>query len=83
MKNLQDAGVLVTGGASGLGAATAQRLAASGAHVVVADLQDDRGRSIADAIGGRYVKTDVTDPESVTAAVHAAAEAKQIGRAHV
>jgi NAD(P)-dependent dehydrogenase (short-subunit alcohol dehydrogenase family) len=72
---LQDAGVLVTGGASGLGAATAQRLADLGAQVVVADLQDDRGREVAAAIGGRYLRTDVTDADAVASAVAAAAEA--------
>lgn len=68
-------GAIVFGGASGLGEATARRLAADGADVVVADLNVDRANAVADAIGGRAVATDVTDPGSVEAAVAAAAEA--------
>jgi NAD(P)-dependent dehydrogenase (short-subunit alcohol dehydrogenase family) len=58
---------LVTGGGSGLGAATARRLAAGGAKVIVADLE---GGEIGDDF--RFVETDVTDEESVQAAVDAA-----------
>jgi len=56
-------GALVAGGASGLGEATARRLHADGAHVVIADLNDDRGRSLAAELGERtrFVATDVTD----------------------
>jgi NAD(P)-dependent dehydrogenase (short-subunit alcohol dehydrogenase family) len=64
---------LVTGGASGLGAATAHRLAAAGALVVVADLAHERGTALAAEIGGRFVAADVTDAEQVRAAVAAAA----------
>lgn len=70
-----DAGVLVTGGASGLGAATARRLAALGARVVVADVQDERGAALAAEIGGQYLRTDVTDSASLEAAVTAGAQA--------
>lgn len=65
---------IVTGGASGLGAATARRLAAGGVTVVVVDLQDDLGGVVADQIGGRYVHADVTDPGDVANAVAAATE---------
>jgi NAD(P)-dependent dehydrogenase (short-subunit alcohol dehydrogenase family) len=65
---------VVTGGASGLGEATARLLAARGASVVIADLQDDRGKSVADSIRGTYVHTDVTDPDQVIEAVTAAGE---------
>ncbi len=61
---------LVTGGASGLGAATAEMLTKAGANVVIADL---RGESSEENI--RFVKTDVTDEGSVRAAVEAAREA--------
>jgi len=65
---------VVTGGASGLGEATVRALAARGASVIVADLQDDKGKAVADSVGGGYVRADVTDVEQVTAAVEAAGE---------
>ena len=61
---------IVTGAASGLGAATARRLAAAGARVVLADVQD--GQALADEIGGRYLRTDVTSEADASAAVDAA-----------
>lgn len=64
---------VVTGGASGLGEATASMLAKAGAQVVIADLDDERGRTTADRLGAQYVRTDVTDPDQVAAAVDAAA----------
>jgi NAD(P)-dependent dehydrogenase (short-subunit alcohol dehydrogenase family) len=63
---------LVAGGASGLGAATARRLAAAGARVTIADLNEERGDATAREIGGAFVRTDVTDPAQVEAAVRAA-----------
>ena len=68
-------GALVAGGASGLGEATARRLHADGAHVVIADLNDERGRALSDELGDRasFVRTDVTDADGVQAAVSAAA----------
>src|SRR4051794_34993381 len=65
---------LVAGGASGLGAATARRLAAAGAHVTIADLNEDAGTATADAIGGRVVKPDVPDPGQVETAVREAGD---------
>ena len=53
---------IVTGGASGIGAATARRLTAEGATVVVADVSDAAGRGVANELGGRYLHLDVTDP---------------------
>lgn len=69
-------GAIVGGGASGLGAATARRLHAAGAHVVIADQNDERGHELADELGERvtFVTTDVTDPDAVQAAVNVAAE---------
>jgi NAD(P)-dependent dehydrogenase (short-subunit alcohol dehydrogenase family) len=68
--------VLVTGGGSGLGAATAQMVVDHGGSVVVADVDRDRGRRVADELGerARFVATDVTDEASVRGAVGAAAE---------
>ena len=63
---------LVTGGASGLGLATATALAAAGAAVVVADLPSSPGPTSAAGIGGVFVPTDVTDEDSVRAAVEQA-----------
>ena len=51
---------IVTGGASGLGEGTARMLAANGGTVVVADLQEQAGQAVADAIGGRFVRCDVS-----------------------
>jgi NAD(P)-dependent dehydrogenase (short-subunit alcohol dehydrogenase family) len=70
---LNGTSAIVTGAASGLGEATARVLARAGAHVVVADLNEDRGKEVASDIGGHFVKTDVTDEESVREAVAAAA----------
>ncbi len=55
---------LVTGGASGIGAATAARLAAEGADVVIGDLSAEKGADLAAEIGAFSVELDVTDPES-------------------
>jgi NAD(P)-dependent dehydrogenase (short-subunit alcohol dehydrogenase family) len=63
---------LVTGGASGLGAATAQMAAANGAKVVIADLQAEAGEKLAKEIGGKYCKCDVTSEADGKAAVEAA-----------
>jgi 2-hydroxycyclohexanecarboxyl-CoA dehydrogenase len=64
---------LVTGGASGIGAATARRLAAEGARVVVADLEEAKGQAIAAEIDGLAVQMDVSHVASVHAGVAAAA----------
>ncbi|MEX0945989.1 MAG: SDR family NAD(P)-dependent oxidoreductase [Acidimicrobiia bacterium] len=66
---------IVTGGASGLGAATVRKLAAAGAKVVVADLQDEKGEALAAEVGGAFVHADVTDSDQVSAAVAVAVEA--------
>jgi NAD(P)-dependent dehydrogenase (short-subunit alcohol dehydrogenase family) len=71
---LGNASAIVTGGASGLGAATARRLAAVGARVVLADLSDAAGEALAAEIDGAFVHVDVTDQEQVAEAVAAASE---------
>ena len=63
---------LVTGGASGIGAATSRRLAAEGAEVWVGDLNDDGAGEVAAEISGHAVHLDVTDLGSAQAAVEAA-----------
>ena len=67
--NIDGASVLVTGGASGLGAATARRLARRGARVVILDLPDSNGKAVAEDIGGVFAPADVTDPAAVEAAL--------------
>jgi NAD(P)-dependent dehydrogenase (short-subunit alcohol dehydrogenase family) len=66
---LKGIGALVAGGASGLGEATARELAARGARVTVADLNEERGTALAGEIGGAFVAADVTDEAQVQAAV--------------
>ncbi|MCE4027728.1 SDR family NAD(P)-dependent oxidoreductase [Microbacterium sp. Au-Mic1] len=65
-------GALVTGGASGLGLATARRLAAAGATVTIIDLPTSKGAEIAAELGGVFAAADVTNPDEVAAAVAAA-----------
>ncbi|MGW9114321.1 SDR family NAD(P)-dependent oxidoreductase [Microbacterium sp. NPDC055683] len=69
---LAGASAVVTGGASGLGLATARRLAAEGAHVVVLDLPASAGERAAAEIGGAFVPADVVDDAQVDAALDAA-----------
>jgi NAD(P)-dependent dehydrogenase (short-subunit alcohol dehydrogenase family) len=72
--DLRDKVALVTGGAGGLGRATALALAQAGAEVVVADVDEDGGRAVAERVGGHFVRTDVSDLEAVRAMVAFAVE---------
>ena len=72
--DITGASAIVTGGASGIGAATARLLAARGVKVVVADLQDDKGKALATEIGGAFCHVDVTKTDEIIAAVETAAE---------
>ncbi|WP_299057391.1 SDR family oxidoreductase [uncultured Nocardioides sp.] len=65
---------LVTGAAQGLGEGMARALAAAGATVVVADVQDELGGKVAESVGGHFVHLDVTDESSWEAAVGSAVE---------
>ena len=73
---LNGAGFIVTGGASGLGAATARMLCGGGARVVIADLKVDDGEALAASFGSsmRFIRTDVCDEASGKAAVALAVE---------
>ncbi|WP_438354437.1 SDR family NAD(P)-dependent oxidoreductase [Microbacterium sp. CJ88] len=71
--HLTGASALVTGGASGLGLATARRLAEAGAAVTIIDLPSSAGAEIAAGLGGAFAPADVTDPQQVADAVAVAA----------
>ena len=66
---LSEMAVIVTGGASGLGEATARRLAGEGARVAIFDMNAERGKAVAAAIGGLYCLADVTEEASVDEAL--------------
>jgi len=70
--DITGASAIVTGGASGIGAASARLLAQRGAKVVVADLQEDRGQELATEIGGAFAKVDVTNTDDIIGAVEMA-----------
>jgi 3-oxoacyl-[acyl-carrier protein] reductase len=78
MRRFEGQTVLVTGGAKGIGAATAARLASEGAQVVVADIDEAAATETAERIGGRAVRCDVTSRADVEAAVAAAAESGRL-----
>lgn len=84
MAQLDGRCALITGGASGIGLATARRLVDAGARVTIADLDDDAGERAASELGVTYVRTDVTDPRAVTRAFRRAAEVmEKIDVAHL
>jgi NAD(P)-dependent dehydrogenase (short-subunit alcohol dehydrogenase family) len=72
---IEGSAALVTGGASGLGEATARGLHAAGASVTIADLNEEKGEALVADLGerARFVRADVTEPDDVEAAVAAAA----------
>ena len=72
--NLDGSSSIVTGGASGIGEACARQLAAAGSRVVVADIAEERGESVASELGGLFVRCDVTSTEEADVAVAAASE---------
>jgi NAD(P)-dependent dehydrogenase (short-subunit alcohol dehydrogenase family) len=61
MRELRDKVAVITGGAAGLGRATALLLAEEGAEIVIADVDEERGRATAQDVGGHFVATDVSD----------------------
>ncbi|MCW2832186.1 MAG: 3-hydroxy-2-methylbutyryl-CoA dehydrogenase [Nocardioides sp.] len=72
--DITGATAIVTGGASGIGAAVARALAARGAVVVVADINAEQGEALADEIKGVFARVDVTKTEQIAGAVQAAAD---------
>jgi NAD(P)-dependent dehydrogenase (short-subunit alcohol dehydrogenase family) len=78
--DINGACAIVTGGASGIGAAVARALAARGAKVLVADLQEEKGSALAAEIGGAYCKVDVTNTDDI---VNATEMAKSMGPVRV
>lgn len=72
--NVKGQAVIVTGGASGLGGATASALAAAGAKVAIFDLQDELGEKKAKELGGLYIKTNVADAANTEASVKTVVE---------
>lgn len=67
--HLSTIAAVITGGASGLGEATARHFASAGARVTILDRDAARGAMVADEIGAHFITTDVTDEASVTAAI--------------
>ena len=72
--NLEGSSSIVTGGASGIGEASARQLAAAGSRVVIADLNEEKGQAVASELGGLFVKCDVTKVEDAQEAVTAASD---------
>ena len=72
--DLNGCSAIVTGGASGIGEACVRALAARGAKVVIADLQDDKGNALAKEVGGAFCHVDVTNTAEIIAAVETAKE---------
>lgn len=67
--NIDGVAALITGGASGLGGGTAERLAGKGAKVTILDLNEELGTALARKIGGHFIRVDVTDEQAVANAV--------------
>jgi NAD(P)-dependent dehydrogenase (short-subunit alcohol dehydrogenase family) len=76
----RDTAAVISGGASGLGAATARALAGRGAKVALLDLDRRKGEALAAELGGLFIETDVTAPESVRAALAEAADSHGAAR---
>jgi 3-oxoacyl-[acyl-carrier protein] reductase len=72
MRRLEGKGALVIGGARGIGEAIAERFAEEGARVTIADTLFDEGAATAARLGGHFVRTDITRPGDVEAAIEAA-----------
>ena len=80
MKLSSEISAIITGGASGLGEASARMLASHGVKVALFDLNAERGQAVADDIGGHFMSVDVVDPDSVASGFAAAAEKQGVAR---
>jgi NAD(P)-dependent dehydrogenase (short-subunit alcohol dehydrogenase family) len=78
--DVQGSAAIVTGGASGLGAATAAMLAGKGAKVTLFDMNEEAGQAHAKEIGATFMKVDVTDDDGVAEAVAQAEKANGVAR---
>jgi NAD(P)-dependent dehydrogenase (short-subunit alcohol dehydrogenase family) len=78
--DIRQQAAIVTGGASGLGEAVAERLAAGGARVTIFDLNEELGSKLAHRLGGHFERVNVTDETAVTRAVEAAEERHGVAR---
>ena len=78
--NIAGLSVVVTGGASGLGAATSRLLAERGAKVTVLDMNEGDGEGVANEIGGLFRRTDITEEAQVTASLDAAQDHHGVAR---
>jgi len=78
--DINNVAAIVTGGASGLGKATATMLAAQGAKVAIFDLNEQAGRTTAQSLGGVYVAVNVAEDASVAAGLDAAEQAHGVAR---
>ena len=67
--DISGSGALVVGGASGLGEATARRLAEAGAVLTIADVNAEKGQAVAEELGATFAQVDVREEEQVQAAV--------------
>jgi len=65
---LKDKNAIITGGGSGIGAAICKRFASEGANLTILDRDGDAGQEIADSLGGKFIRCDVADEQSVTTA---------------
>lgn len=77
---LDGTGVIITGGASGLGGATARFMASKGAKVTIFDVNEDQGQAHAAAIGGQFCQVDVASEAAVQAGIESAEKAHGITR---
>lgn len=80
MKDVKGLAAIVTGGASGLGAATAEMLSEAGAKVTIFDMNDEGGQAQAKKINGTFIKVNVTDEDDVQAAIASAESQNGVAR---